>query len=599
MRSIISTLLFTPAALAVSGNTETARLRSSRYDYIVVGGGTSGLVVANRLSEDYNVSVAVIEAGGVELYDTNITDTSKYGNAFGTAVDWQYESVPQSYAGRAAQVLRAGKALGGTSNINGMTYLRAEAVQIDAWEEIGNPGWSWEKLLPYYKKSEYIQQPTKSQLARGASLDIEVHGSAGPLAVGWTGDMMGEEVISSINDTFAALNLPFNKEPNAGSMRGLTVFPKTIEQVDNVREDAGRAYYWPVANRPNLHLYLEAFAERIIWHPEMGLRDRNRTASGVVFVDRNGSQRTLLANREVILSAGSLRSPLLLEQSGIGNPSILQKHDIDVVVDLPFVGENMQDQTTTDMFYTSNNSTNFTGLAGYAAYFNADDVFGNDTSTLNTTILNSISHYAAVTANASGTLDRSVTERLFRLQHDLIFKHKIPISEIIISPAATGPITIEYWGLLPFSRGSIHINSSNASAPATIDPRYFMLNYDIHQQIATAKMARRFANTVPFSAALESETTPGLNAVPADASDGEWEAWLKATYRSNFHYIATAAMMPRELGGVVDSNLIVYGTSNIRVVDASVVPFQVCGHLTSTLYAIAEKAADMIKARYT
>jgi choline dehydrogenase-like flavoprotein len=202
-----------------------------------------------------------------------------------------------------------------------MTYLRAEAAQIDAWEQIGNPGWSWESLMPYYKKSEYFQEPSVSQLLRGASFDSKTHGTSGPLAVGWTDNMMGEEVTSSINRTFQVLGLPLNEEPNAGSMRGLTVFPKTIEQADNVREDAGRAYYWPVSKRPNLDLFLESFVEKMIWHPESEHQDTGRTASGVVFVGRNGTRSTILANREVILSAGSLRSPLLLEQSGVGNPS--------------------------------------------------------------------------------------------------------------------------------------------------------------------------------------------------------------------------------------------------------------------------------------
>jgi choline dehydrogenase-like flavoprotein len=202
-----------------------------------------------------------------------------------------------------------------------MTYLRAEAVQIDAWEQIGNTGWSWESLMPYYKKSEYIQQPSASQFLRGASFDPKTHGTSGPLAVGWTDNMMGEEIISSINQTFEVLGLPLNEEPNAGSMRGLTIFPKTIEQADNVREDAGRAYYWPVSKRPNLDIYLESFVEKMIWHPQSASHDTRQTARGVVFTNRNGTRSTILANREVILSAGSLRSPLLLEQSGVGNPS--------------------------------------------------------------------------------------------------------------------------------------------------------------------------------------------------------------------------------------------------------------------------------------
>ncbi|KAL5113178.1 hypothetical protein ACEQ8H_008956 [Pleosporales sp. CAS-2024a] len=561
MRAAISSILLAPAALALTNGSATSSTHNPRYDYIVVGGGTSGLVVANRLSEDFN-----------------------YGEAFGTTIDWQYESVAQIYAGGAPQVLRAGKALGGTSTINGMTYLGAEASQIDAWGEIGNSGWSWKDLMPYYKKSEHFQLPSKEQLARGASFAPDFHGKNGPLAVGWTENMMGEDVMSSINETTGALGLPFNREPNAGSMRGLTAFPKTIQRAENVREDAGRAYYWPISKRPNLDLFLESIVEKMIWHPETGDHDAGRTASGVVLLNCNGTMSTILANREVILSAGSLKSPLILEQSGIGNPSphiILKQHNIDVVVDLPFVGENLQDQTTTDTSYANSNHTNFTGLSGYAAYFNVEDVFGNSTASFNTSIADSIADYASRTANASGIIDRNVTEKLFRMQYGLIFEKKISISEIIVAPAATGPITIEYWG--PF-------------ALFAINPNYFMLDYDVQQQIATAKMARRFANTAPFSDALAGEVSPGLKTLPANASDADWAKWLKSTYHSNFHYISSAAMMPRELGGVVNSNLTVYGTSNVRVVDASVVPFQICGHLTSTLYAIAEKAADMIKA---
>lgn len=208
-----------------------------------------------------------------------------------------------------------------SSDLLGMTYLRAEAAQIDLWEEMGNEGWNWESLMPYYKKSEYIQEPTPSQLLRGASFDPETHGTSGPLSVGWTEDMLSQEVVSSVNQTFAALGLPFNKEPNEGSMRGFTVFPKTIDRANNVREDAGRAYYWPISKRPNLDLYLNSFVERMLWHPASNSNDTQRSASGITFVDCNGTRSTILANREVILSAGSLRSPLILEQSGVGNPT--------------------------------------------------------------------------------------------------------------------------------------------------------------------------------------------------------------------------------------------------------------------------------------
>lgn len=197
-----------------------------------------------------------------------------------------------------------------------MTYLRAETSQIDAWETIGNEGWNWENLMQYYTKSERMQPPNEHQVLLGASYDPNVHGTSGPLSIGWTASMMGKEVVSPVNQSFSALGLPFNHEPNAGSMRGFTVFPKTVNRAKNVREDAGRAYYWPISERPNLDIYLNSITERLIWHPKT--ENSTAKASGVIFTSCNGTS-TIRANREVILSAGSLMSPLLLEKSGVGN----------------------------------------------------------------------------------------------------------------------------------------------------------------------------------------------------------------------------------------------------------------------------------------
>lgn len=185
------------------------------------------------------------------------------------------------------------------------------------------------------------------------------------------------------------------------------------------------------------------------------------------------------------------------------------------------------------------NSTNLTGLAGYAAYANVEDVFGEDLDAFNATIAKSIREYAEKTANASGVIDVEVTEKLFNIQYDLIFKHKIPISEIIVSPAPTKDLTVEYWGLLPFSRGSIHVDSSNNSLSANINPRYFMLDYDVQQQTATAKMARQFTNTAPFSNLVVGEATPGLNQVSTNASDDQWAKWLLSTCMLRLRHLSS------------------------------------------------------------
>jgi choline dehydrogenase-like flavoprotein len=197
-----------------------------------------------------------------------------------------------------------------------MAYMRAEDSQLDAWAKLGN-NITWDSLLPYYKRSEYFQVPTAAQVSMGASYDPEYHGFEGPLAVGWPNEMVGGNFSGMLNSTFASLGLPWNGEPNGGHMRGFNVLPKTVDQAQDVREDAARAYYFPIADRPNLDLYTNAFAQKMTW--ETSSHTSKPFANGVVFKSPNGTETTLLATREIILSAGSLRSPLLLELSGVGN----------------------------------------------------------------------------------------------------------------------------------------------------------------------------------------------------------------------------------------------------------------------------------------
>ena len=279
--------------------------------------------------------------------------------------------------------------------------------------------------------------------------------------------------------------------------------------------------------------------------------------------------------------------------------SILNKFGIEVKVANCFVGENLQDQTTGAQAFNANlSSLTPSGIAGFVGYFAASDIFGKSSRAYGATVLKQLSAYASkVSKTTGGIVDVQVTKKLFRIHHDLIFKDNLPISEVLISPKESA-VSVAYWGLLPFSRGNIHISSVNASAPATINPNYFLLDYDVQQQIGTAKISRAVGRVQPMAQYITSETQPGLATVPVNGTQQQWAKWIKSSYRSNYHYISTAAMMAEELGGIVDTELRVYGTENVRVVDASVLPMQVCGHLTATLYAVAEKAADAIKAAH-
>lgn len=371
-------------------------------------------------------------------------------------------------------------------------------------------------------------------------------------------------------------------------------YPSTVDTEANVRQDAGRAYYYPVVNRPNLHLYANTFAQRIVWASGSSIP----TAAGVEVLGSNSTvPYTVLAQAEVIVSAGALASPLILELSGIGNPTVLSKFNIPVVVDLPTVGENLQDQTNTVLSSNVAGNATYSGIGDLVAYPTAADIFGSAVANISATVLASLPSYAQKVAAASGNVTKaSDLLELFKTQHELIFSadHPVPMAEILIEPSGSA-IAVEYWGLLPFSRGNIHIANATPGTLALINPNYFMLDWDITGQVGVAQYIRNLYATEPFASLIGEETKPGFEAVPQNATVAQWFEWTKGVYRSNYHPVSTAAMMPREIGGVVDSSLKVYGTSNVRVVDASILPFQVCGHLTSTLYAVAERTADLIK----
>ena len=313
---IISALALLPLAAAVP---RISHHSQPTYDYIIIGGGTSGLVVANRLSELENVNVLVIEAGGSVYNNSNVTDTVGYGQAFGTEIDWAYETVKQEWGGGTPQIVRAGKALGGTSTINGMVYLRAQTSQINAWEKIGNKGWNWDNLFPYYRKSEHLQIPSNYSWFKGSGIAYNpaYHGFNGPLKVGWTSTQLNDGLAQTVNVTYQNMTIPipYNEDPNGGQMVGYTLYPKTVDTELNIREDAARAYYYPYQSRSNLHVWLYTNVNMITWKA-----GSEATADGVEVTLANGTTAVVKASREVILAAGALKSPLLLELSGIGNP---------------------------------------------------------------------------------------------------------------------------------------------------------------------------------------------------------------------------------------------------------------------------------------
>ncbi|CAG7970679.1 unnamed protein product [Penicillium salamii] len=513
-------------ALALGAAARNPHGSAPQYAFVIVGGGTCGLVVANRLSELENVTVAVIEAGDSVFNNVNVTNFMRYGLAFGTEIDWAYETANQTYTDALKHIIRAGKAIGGTR----MSYTRAEDAQIDNWERVGNQGWGWKDLLPYYKKSEDFQIPTKHQASLGASYTDEFHGHSGPLKVGSPNSITNDTVFSILSQTIGNLGVKHNPDANSGHMIGFNDHPDTLDKERNIRADAAHAYYWRYESRSNL--------------------------------------KNIYARKEIILSAGAVRSLQLLEISGVGNPEILSRHNISINVALSSVGENLQDQTDNPLSWEFNET--FSGLVSFSALISINQLYGSNVSALKRQIDSSIGGYAKILSNkTNGAVKQDRYFEFLKIQRNLIFDSLVPYVEIVFVPRGQD-FVIEYWPLQPFSRGNID----------------------------AARYIRKIFETAPLAGTVGDELIPSCKVLPHNASRATWQRWVKDNYRPNCHFVGTNSMLPREKGGVVSSELRVYGTQNVRVVDASIMPFQISGHLSSTLYAIAEKASDMIKDSY-
>jgi choline dehydrogenase-like flavoprotein len=402
-----------------------------------------------------------------------------------------------------------------------MSYTRAEDAQIDNWERVGNKGWSWKSLLPYYKKSEEFQIPTHDQASHGASYTAKFHGRSGPLKVGWPTSMTNSSVFSVLNETMSELGVEYNPDANSGKMIGFTSHPDTVDRERNVREDAARAYYWPYEDRSNLKIISNTRANKIIWANTTG----EAVAIGVECSTVSGVER-VYASKEVILSAGSLKTPQLLELSGIGNPAILDKYNISTKIALPAVGENLQDQTNNALSWESTET--LTGLASFSALISVDQLYGNNVSAVESQIDNDLTRYAkALSKKSNGAVKESNLLDALKTQRDLIFKSLVPYAEVVFAPSGQ-LFTCEYWPLQPFSRGSVHIQSANASQSPNIDPNYFMFEQDIDAQADVAQYIRKSFGTAPLKSIVGDELTPGLDVLPGSASSSAWNSWIKA-----------------------------------------------------------------------
>ncbi|KAJ7355649.1 alcohol oxidase [Mycena albidolilacea] len=594
-------VLSIPFALATTITTDAGVASGHTFDYVVAGAGLSGIVVGTKLSaRGYNV--LLIEAGkdlqnNSAIYNAELRSNLNSDPA--TDCNWHY--VASDVNGSALPVtIDSGKCIGGSSSINGMVWYRPTSAELDAIGGLGNPGWNSTTLFPYMKAIEHNIPPSEAQRADGANLVPSFHGFDGPVNVSFPVPMRIPEAQAIYKAAIALVfGIPDSPDLSArnGSVSASTSWTIWWDPVAQFTRRASAAYsllYPRSKQQKTLTVLAEHKVAKVIF-------DKNMKATGLQFASANGGAFSIVnAKFEVLLAAGSLATPPILERSGVGSKSVLSKVGIKQLVDLPGVGLNLQDQPGTALsasVQTANVSDTLLidnrGLFGpVITLLNIDQLFGNKSTRLSQQLQDNIAARAKAAVAAGTEVNLVGATKLFTTVTDLITKNKMPITELLSESSST-IMTSVFWPLTPLSRGHIHIHTSDPFASPRITPRFLSDDFDVETAVKIAQKARDLYTTFPFQPII-SEVV--IDAVPANATDNDWAKWYRDTSFGASHWLGSCAMRPRASGGVVSPTLEVYGTSGLRVVDASVIPFQVTSHTMSTIYAVSQKAADLILA---
>lgn len=535
------------------------------YDFVIVGGGSAGSTMAARLTEDPNVSVCLLEAGG----DGNgilvrapagvvamLPGRPKINN-------WAFQTEPQPGLNGRRGYQPRGKALGGSSAINAMLYVRGQKEDYDNWADLGNGGWDWDSVLPYFKKAE--------NNVRGADT---AHGDSGPLQVS---DQKAPRPISEAYIQACSQNqLSRNEDFNTGDNEGAGYWQTTIHhsaEKNGERCSAAAGYLFPVMDqRPNLTVITRAHATRIIF-------DEKR-AVGVAY--RQGKHdRDVRAGKEVILCGGAFQSPQLLQLSGVGRCEDITPHGIGMVHELPGVGQNLQDHLDFIMVYKSKDTDNFgIGLRGSVKLIAEMLKWRKDGKSMIASTITECGSFF----KTDPSLDRPDVQNHFVIS--IVDDHARKL----------------HWGygyschvcvLRPYSRGEVFLKSADPFAAPGIDPKFLSDERDLQTLIRGAKMTRAMLEAPAMAKYKHKE----LFGVSDQTTDAEWEQHIRNRADTVYHPVGTCKMGHDDLA-VVDSSLRVHGMQGLRVVDASIMPALVSGNTNAPTIMIAEKAADMVKAAY-
>jgi choline dehydrogenase len=528
------------------------------YDYVIVGAGSAGCVLASRLSENPDSRVLLLEAGPPDTAD-EIHIPAAINLLFQTAYDWNYQTVPQDRAGGRSIYWPRGRVLGGSSSINAMIYVRGSRQDYDSWrDDYGCDGWGYTDLLPYFLRAE--------SNSRGASA---YHGASGPLSVqdlkfrsGLTGDFVAAA---------RACGLPANDDFNGPEQDGVGYYQVT--QKAGRRWSAADAYLHPAMARPNLTVYTDALVT--------GVEIMAGRATAVRYL-RRGVEEIARAEAEIIVSAGAVGSPQLLMLSGVGPADHLHEHNIAVMAENPGVGANLSDHPMVPALWTAPKTRSLWEKAGPSSLARWQ-----------------LTHTGPVTSNVAEAGGFSRTDPA--LSAPDIQWHVLPVPFVgggLVDPASRA-LSVLITLVSVRSRGRIRLRSADPRFKPAIDPAYLSDIDDLDPLVKAVRMAREIAATRPLSKALTSELAPGQDI----AADADMRDWVRRNLTTIYHPVGTCAMggdsrvAASKLASVVDTELRVRGVERLRVVDASVMPTVPRGNTNAPTIAIAERAADLIQGR--
>ncbi|PVH94397.1 GMC oxidoreductase [Periconia macrospinosa] len=598
------------------------------YDYIIVGGGTAGLVLANRLSEDKNITIVVLEAGTDATADPRSVVPAGWANALGSDLDWNFATAPQTSLNGRRIGHHQGKALGGSSSINVQALVPFSASDIDVWEsKVGLEGWNFATLAPYLHKAFSLTLPDDATVSHHNASWAASWAAEGKGPVKLSFPPYGEEKPTSRawTSTFENLGVRLTAPPFSGKSVGAFVCPTTIDSNSKTRSSSASSYWNSAKNRENLTSITSATVKKIVLEYQNG----TQTATGVEYI-REGIELTLKARREVIVSAGALNSPKILELSGIGDPTVLKNAGIPLLVENKFVGANLQDHVlcgitfeasdgvlTGDEFVRGNMEVIAAAQKQYIetqsgpfatsalmqfAYLPTMD-FKHDKEALSkilTSLQNTRTNHPLDNIRAQHLSDlltegQEGTAQFFTALSQFYMPGEDSLSGFVPHPQPGNFVTPLVALSHPLSTGHVHIASSDYTQPPIVDHNYLSNPIDLELHARHVRYIEEIARTHPFAEIIKPN---GRRLDPIAYLDGSLEkakAYVKAASDTNYHSVGTLAMAPREKGGVVNARFQVYGVSNLRVVDASVFPLIPQSNTQSLVYVVAERAADLIK----